>query len=83
MVKNWLGRKGLQFLETSTNEEKITHGMLDGLFKTLTSKFRPQFNKAIKSLEFKKLCRKDGENAEEWMGRLRFAAVECNLPRVR
>ena len=42
MVKNWLGRKGLQFLEMLTSEEKITCDILDGLFKTLTSKFRPQ-----------------------------------------
>ena len=65
MVKNWLGRKGLQFLEMLTSEEKITCDTLDRLFQTLNSKFRPQFNEAIKSLQFRKLCRNDGENAEE------------------
>ena len=65
MVKNWLGRKGLQFLETPTNEEKTTCSMLDGLFETLSNKFRPQLNETIKSLQFQKLYRKDGENAEE------------------
>ena len=29
-------------------------------------------------LQFWKLCRKDGENAEEWKGRLWLTAVECN-----
>ena len=44
IVKNWLGRKGLQFLESLMNEEKVTCNMLEGLFETLTNKFRPQFN---------------------------------------
>ena len=61
-----------------TSEEKITCDTLDGLFKTPNSKFRPQFNQTIKSLQFTKLCRNDGENAEEWMRRLRLMAVECN-----
>ena len=29
-------------------------------------------------LQFHKLSRQDGENAEEWMGRLRLSAIECN-----
>ena len=41
MVKNWLGRKGLQFIEALTNEEKTTCDTLDGLFETHNSKFRP------------------------------------------
>ena len=47
MVKNWLGRKGLQFLETLTNEEKTTCSTLEGLFETLSSKFKLQFNETI------------------------------------
>ena len=77
MVKNWLGRKGLQFTEALTNE-KTTCNTLDGLFETLNSKFRPQFNKTVKSLQFRKLCRSDNENTKEWMGRLRIMAAECN-----
>ena len=82
MIKNWLGRKGLQFLETLTNAEKVTCDTLEGLFNTLTSKFMPQFNETIKSLQFRKLCRNDGENVEEWMGRLSVAAIECNYQEV-
>ena len=79
MVKNWLGRKGLQFLEMLTSEEKLTCDTLDGLFKRLNSKFRPQFNETIKLLQFRKLSRNDGENAQEWMGRLRLAEIEWNF----
>ena len=32
----------------------------------------------IKSLQLGKLCRSDNENAEQWMGRLRIKAAECN-----
>ena len=74
---NWEER-GLQFLEMLTSEEKVTCDTLDGLFKTLNSKFRPQFNKTTKALQFRKLCRNDGENAEKWMERLRLVAVERN-----
>ena len=65
MVKNWLGRRGLQFIEVLTNEEKTTCNTLDGLFETLNIKFRPQFNETIKSLQFRKLCRSDNESTEE------------------
>ena len=36
IAKNWLGRKGLQFLESLTNEENVLCSTLEGLFKTLT-----------------------------------------------
>ena len=50
LVKNWLGRKGLQYLETLTNMEKEMCNTLEGLFETLTNKFKPQYNETIKSL---------------------------------
>ena len=56
--------------------------MLEGLFDTLTSTFTPQFNETIKLLQFRKLCRNDGGNVEEWMGRLRVTAIECNYQEV-
>ena len=46
--------------------------------ETLSSKFKPQFNETIKSLQFWMLYRKDGKNAKEWIGRLQLTAVECN-----
>ena len=40
VVKNWLGRKGLQYLETLTTAEKEMCNTLQGLFKTLSNKFK-------------------------------------------
>ena len=56
--------------------------MLEGLFETLTNKFKPQYNETIKSLQFGHLYRYDDENVEEWMGRPWVAAVECNYQEV-
>ena len=58
--------------------EKQACSTFQGLIDTLAKKFRPQYNETIKSLQFRQLCRHDGENAKEWMGRLRAAAPECN-----
>ena len=77
IVKNWLGRKGMQFIVIDTYK-KDTCNALEALFEMLTNKFKPQFNKMIKSLQFHKLSRENGENAEEWMGRLQLFAIECN-----
>ena len=44
MVKNWLGRKGLHYIESLTEGEKETRDMLEGLVDTLATKFRPQYN---------------------------------------
>ena len=78
LVKNWLGRKGLHYIESLTEEEKQACSTLQGLFDTLAKKFRPQFNKTIKSLQFRKLYRFEGESEEELMGRLCMAVAECN-----
>ena len=51
---------------------------MEGLFTTFNNKFKPQFNETIKSLQFFKLGRQTKENAEEGMGRLRLAVLECN-----
>ena len=59
--------------------EKETCNTLEGLFETLTNKFKLQYNETIRSLQFRKLYRYDDENVEEWMGRLWVAAVECKL----
>ena len=82
IVKNWLGRKGLHYLESLTEGEKQACNTLQGLFDTLATKFRPQLNETIKSLQFRKLCRFEGESAEEWMGRLCVAVAECSYREV-
>ena len=55
LVKNWVSRKGLQYLETQTTAEKETCNTLEGLFETLSIKFKPQYNETIQSLQFRKL----------------------------
>ena len=77
-IINWLGRKGLQFFESLIQMEQERCDTKEGLFTALNSKFKPQYNDTIMSLHFCKLCRQMNENADEWMGRLRLAAVECN-----
>ena len=82
IVKNWLGRKGLHYLESLTGAEKHACGTLQGLFDTLAAKFKPQFNETVKSLQFRKLYRFEGKSAEEWMGRLLVVAAECSYKEV-
>ena len=82
IVKNWLGSKGLQFIESLSYVEKEKCNTIEGLFKILTNKFRLQFNEMMKSLQFCTLSRQSGENAEEWMGRIRLAAIECNYKEI-
>ena len=80
--KNWLGRKGLHYIESITGVEKQACSTLQGLFDTLAAKFQLQFNKTIKLLPFRKLCRAEDESTEEWMGHLGMAAVECGYKEV-
>ena len=82
MVKNWLGRKGLHYIESLTEGEKEKCGTLEGLFDTLATKFRPQYNQTIKSLQFRQLHRIEGEGVDEWMGRLHVMAAECGYKEI-
>ena len=82
IVKNWLGRKGLHYLESLTEAEKLACNTLQGLFDTLATKFKPQFNETFKSLQYRNLCKFEGKSAEEWMGRLQVAAAECSYRKV-
>ena len=70
MLKNWLGRKDLHYIDSITEGEKWACGTFQGLIDTLARNFRPQYNETIKFLQFRQLCRHEGENAEEWIGRL-------------
>ena len=69
-------------MESLTHSEKDTWNPLEGLFEILTNKFRPQFNKTMKSLQFHKSSRQNGENADEWMGRLQLVVIECNYKEI-
>ena len=48
------------------------------LFDTLATKFKPQYNETVKSLQFRKLYRLESERADKWMGRLHVVVAECN-----
>ena len=82
MVKNWLGRKDLHYIKSITEAEKQACGTLQGLKDTLAKTSRPQYNETIKSLQFRHLCRHEGENAKEWIGRLWVAVAECNYKEI-
>ena len=78
MGKNWLGRKGLHYIETLTENEKEACSTLEGLVNTLSDKFKPQSNETVKSLQFRKLYRLENKSVDEWMGRLHVTAAEYN-----
>ena len=57
IIKNWIGREGLQLIATLSQEEQEACSNEKGLFDTLNRKFKPQYNETIKSLHFCKLKR--------------------------
>ena len=82
IIKTWLGREGLHLKATLTDKEQESCNNMKGLFDALNRKLKPQYNKPIKSLQFCKLIRQSNESAEEWMGILRTAVVECNCKEI-
>ena len=52
IIKNWLGRKDLQFLETLTQTEQERYHTKGDLFTTLKNKLKAQYNETIKSFNF-------------------------------
>ena len=82
LIKNWLCNKGIQLLEMLTQAEKEKCETSEGLFKTLTNRFKPWYNETIKSLQFHKLGRQANKSAGEWMGKFRIAAIEGNYKEI-
>ena len=62
--------------------EKEKCNTIEDLFTMLNNKCRPQFNEITKLLQFPKLSRQSVESAEEWMGRLRLAAIDCKYKEI-
>ena len=52
-IQNWLGRQGLQLLETQTEREACNDE--GDLFKILNNKIKPQYNETIISLQIHNL----------------------------
>ena len=65
MVKNWLGRKGLHYIETLMENETEACSTLEGLVNMLADKFKLQNNETTKSLQFTKLYRLENESVDE------------------
>ena len=65
ILKNWLGRQGLQLLETLMEAEQESCNNEEGLFKILNTKFKLQYNEIIKSLQFNNLVRHHNGSTEE------------------
>ena len=65
-----------------TEGEKEACSTLEELFHMLATTFKPQYNETIKSLQFRKLCRFEGERVDEWMGRLCVVVAECNYREI-
>ena len=59
IIKNWVGREGLKFIQNSMNIEKETCKTVMGLFPMLADKFKPCQNEKKKlSLQCCKLKEK-------------------------
>ena len=82
MVKNWLGRRGLHYIESLMTNEKEACSTLKGLFDTLATKFKPQYNETVKSLQFRKLYILENESTDKWMRRLHMVVAECNYRKL-
>ena len=65
-----MGRKGIHYIESLIEGEKERYGTLQGLFDTLATKFRPQYNQTIKSLQFRQLHGGKGKGVDKGTGRL-------------
>ena len=76
IIKNWLGREGLQFIQTVAYSGKQTCKSATGLLIVLKEKFK--HNEMTLSLQYSKLYRKKNESIQEWMGTLHRKAAECN-----
>ena len=78
IIKKLARQKSLQFLESLAQMEQERCNTMEGLFTTFNNEFKAQYNETMKPLQFCKLGRQMNENAEEWISRLRLAAIECN-----
>ena len=76
VIKNWLGRRGLQLIKTFTKKGKEKCKMPKGLFPVLSHKLKPCHNKIVLLLQYLKLKRKSHKSNQEWMGRLCTKAAE-------
>ena len=77
IIQNWLGREGLQFIQTLNNDKQDKSKNNTGLSKVLSEKFKPQYNETSPSLKYCKLITEKSESAKELMAHSRFKQSEC------
>ena len=65
MVKNWLGREGLHYIETLMENKKEGCSTLEEFINMLAAKFKLQYNETVKLLQFRKLYRLENESVDE------------------
>ena len=78
IIVNWLGCKGLHFIQTLTGEEQETCKGSAGLINTLNVQFKLQHNETVLLLHYCKLNRDENVKAEEWISHLRVKVNESN-----
>ena len=83
IIKTWLGRQGLKFLEALTQDKQEPYITVEDLFETLNSKFGSQHNNTILSLQHCKLSRQNNETAEQWMGETKNNTSRMQIQRGR
>ena len=76
IIRNWLGHKGLRFVETLNGKKQEKCQTCFGLLKVLSAKFKMQHDETIVSLQYCKLVREE-ESAEELMDHLIIKANKC------
>ena len=59
IIMNWLGCKGLNFVQPIADSEKEMCKISKGLFTVLSEKCKPHLNEMILSLQYCKLIRKE------------------------
>ena len=70
IVKNWLWRVALQFIQTIMTLEQEACKTVERLFDTPSEKYKPQYTETILLLQNCKLIRHSEKSAEEWIGRM-------------
>ena len=65
IVKNLLGKQGLQLPGSLTQAQQEVCNTEKDHFEMLNNKFKPQYNETIKSWKFGKLPRQPNQNVQE------------------
>ena len=75
IIKNWLGREGLRFIQTFTNNWKETCKTVKELFSPFSEKFKLHCIDTTSSLQYCTL--QSHGSVQEWMGRLHVKVMDC------